>query len=330
MKECNVYDENLNRIGAITTWVSLLWSEGYNTLGDFAIEVQQTEKAAQLLKVGNYIGRSEFKTLCLIRSVEVRDNEIIAYGYPAKGILMERVSTKTISHENAEEALRKLVSEMAEWPCVEVGDSAGIEDLFDRQIGDKSIFGYAEEITTEIDAGFDLRFDRKNKKLLFEIYRPPENNNLKFATKFRNLSNVVYSETDNEYKNVAIVAGAGEGDNRITVIVGDTESTGTARREMYIDARSYQKDEDESDSDYLARLENYGLEKLAEQIKIQNIEAEINTEDFGKRFNLGDLVTIILDEVGIKITARIISFTFTSENNENTLNIAFGTPIIRR
>ena len=330
MKECNVYDENLQRIGTIGTWVSLLWNEGYSTLGTFVIEVQQTKKAAQLLKVGNYIGRSDFDTLCLIRSVEVNDGKIVANGHPAKGILKERVSTKVINNQNAENALRELVSSMAAWPCVALGNSANLADVFSREISDKTLLEYCEEICAEIDAGFRLRFDRQNKKLLFELYKPTENKNLIFAEKFRNLSEVVYSETDNDYKNVAIVAGAGEGENRITVTVGDTASTGAKRRELYVDARSLQKEEGESDEAYKTRLKNHGLEKLAEHVFIQNAEAVINSANFGTRFFLGDIVTLNLEAIGVKMQTRIIGFSLTSENNGEEIEIEYGTPIIRR
>ncbi len=330
MKAFNVYNENLDRIGTIETWVSLLWSEGYNTQGDFLIEVQQTKAVAKLLKIGNYIGRGDFKTLCLIRSVEVKDHLIVANGHPAINILAERVSTLVIKNQNAETAMRSLVSNMAAWPSVELGNLAGISDKFTRQISDKTILAYCEEIAAEIDAGFIFRHDKTNRKLLFEVYKPEIDKNLKFATKFGNLAGTVYSETDNQFKNVAVVAGAGEDDARITVVVGDTASTGTARRELYVDARNVQIEDGETEANYRTRLSNYGLEKLAEQIKIQNISVEINDEDFGKRYELGDIVTCLLDDIGIKIQTRIIGFTYTSQNNQNEVSLEFGTPIIRR
>ena len=330
MKAFNVYDKDLNRVGTIETWISLLWQEGYNTVGTFVIECQQTKDVAKLLKIGNYIGRGDFKTLCLIRSIEVRDQLIVANGHPVVNILGERVSTTVISNQNAEEAMHSLVAIMSPWVCVQVGELAGISEKFERQISDKTILEYCEEIAAEIDAGFRLRFDRANKKLLFEVYKPVKNENLIFATKFGNLAEITYSETDNEFKNVAIVAGAGEGDARITVVAGDLSATGVARREMYVDARRIQKEEDETDEAYKTRLENEGLEKLASQIKIENLSTEINSDDFGKRYNLGDVVTCILDDLGVKLDTRIIGFSYVSQNNQTTTELEFGKPIIRR
>ena len=330
MKAFNVYDKDLNRVGTIETWVSLLWQEGYNTVGTFLIECQQTKEVAKLLKVGNYIGRGDFKTLCLIRSVEVRDRLIVANGHPAVNILGERVSTMVIDNQNAEEAMRSLVTNMSPWECVQVGELAGISEKFERQISDKTILQYCEEIAEEIDAGFRFRFDKANKKLLFEVYKPVKNENLVFATKFGNLAEIIYSETDNQFKNVAVVAGAGEGDARITVMVGDLTATGAARREMYVDARQIQIEEEETEEAYKIRLKNEGLEKLASQIKIENLSAKISSDDFGKKYNLGDVVTCILDDLGVKLDTRIIGFSYVSQNNQTTMELEFGKPIIRR
>ena len=330
MKAFNVYDYNLNRIGTVETWVSLLWQEGYNTVGSFVIECQQTQEIARLLKVGNYMGRGDFKTLCLIRSVEVKDHKIVANGHPAVSILGERVSVEVIDNQNAEEAMRFLVEKMTPWERVENGEIAGIENVFGRQISDKTVLEYCEEIAAEVDAGFLLRFDKTNKKLLFEVYKPVKSENLVFAQKFGNLANVTYSETDNQFKNVAVVAGSGEGEERITVTVGDLTATGAARREIYVDARNEKIKDEESEEKYKSRLENLGFEKLAEQIKIQNIGAEINFADFGKRYGLGDVVTCNIDEIGVKLETRITGFSFKSQNNQNYLELEFGTPIIRR
>lgn len=330
MKVFNIYDKSLNRIGTIETWVSLLWQEGYNTVGTFVIECQQTKEVAKLLKVGNYIGRGDFKTLCFIRSVEIRNHLIVANGHPAVNILGERVSTTVINNQNAEEAMRSLVANMSPWECVEVGNLAGITEKFERQISDKTILQYCEEISAEIDAGFEFRFDKANKKLLFEIYKPVKNENLVFATKFGNLAEITYSETDNQFKNIAVVAGAGEGDARITVTVGNLAATGVERREMYVDARNIQPEEGETEEAYRIRLENEGLERLAAQIKIENLSAKINSDDFGKRYFLGDVVTCILDDLGVKLDTRIIGFSYISQNNQTVTELEFGKPIIRR
>ncbi len=57
------------------------------------------------------------------------------------------------------------------------------------------------------------------------------------------MGGIAYSVTTNGYKNVAVVAGAGAGDARITVRAGNTSATGADRREMYVDARQEQPED---------------------------------------------------------------------------------------
>ena len=73
--ECSIYDINLNRIGVLSTWISMVWEESYNADGSFQIEVQQTTEAADLLKVDRYVG--------ILESVATReggvDRNIMSY-----------------------------------------------------------------------------------------------------------------------------------------------------------------------------------------------------------------------------------------------------------
>ena len=96
--ECSIYDINLNRIGVLSTWISMVWEESYNSDGSFQIEVQQTNEAATLLKVDRYAGISESNTLMIIKAVQIESGKIIASGYPAISVLSERVSTEVVSN----------------------------------------------------------------------------------------------------------------------------------------------------------------------------------------------------------------------------------------
>ena len=60
------------------------------------------------------------------------------------------------------------------------------------------------------------------------------------------------------------VQGAGEGDERATVWVGDVNATGSDRREMYVDARDVQPEDGETSTSqsYLEKLADRGGEKL--------------------------------------------------------------------
>lgn len=324
--ECNVYDLELNRVGVLNTWVSMVWEESYNADGSFQIEVQQTKEAATLLQPDRYAGIKESNTLMIIKAVQVSDGKIVASGYPALWVLTDRASTHVVSNENAESALRSLVSAMEPWPRLELGESAGLSDMFAAEKSDASLLEYCQIIAQAVDMGVRLRHDRKTKKLLFECYKPAVNANLRFSTAYGNMGDPEYSVSTASLKNVAVVAGAGEGDARVTVYAGATETTGADRREMYVDARNEQSKEGESDEDYRARLVRYGEEKLVGQVRIENFSFTLDDD----RASLGDIVTCNVPEIGVKLQVRIIGIRRTSQNNGTTVEASVGTPIILR
>ena len=324
--ECNIYDIDLNRVGVLNTWVSMVWEESYNSDGSFQIEVQQTESVTKLLQVDRYAGIKESNTLMVIKAVQISDGKIIASGYPALWVLTDRASTAVVSNTNAESALRGLVSSMNPWPRLELGESAGLTDVFTAQKSDASLLEYCQVIAQAVDMGVRLRHDRKQKKLLFECYKPAVNANVRFSTAYGNMGDLEYSSSTASLKNIAIVAGAGEGDARITVEAGETSKTGADRREMYVDARNEQLEEGESDADYKARLVRYGEEKLVGQVKIENFSFTIDDE----RAKLGDIVTCNAPEIGVKLQVRITGIRRTTQNNGTTVEASVGTPIILR
>ena len=79
-----------------------------------------------------------------------------------------------------------------------------------------------------------------------------------------------------------MVQGAGEGENRATVTVGLTDATGADRRELYVDARDVQPDEEKGETSrseaYLERLMARGTNKLLEQLRTGSIELTIDAE----------------------------------------------------
>lgn len=324
--ECNIYDIDLNRVGVLNTWVSMVWEESYNADGSFQIEVQQTESVTKLLQVDRYAGIKESNTLMVIKAVQISDGKIIASGYPALWVLTDRVSTAVVSNTNAESALRGLVSSMNPWPRLELGESAGLTDVFAAQKSDASLLEYCQVVAQAVDMGVRLRHDRKQKKLLFECYKPAVNANVRFSTAYGNMGDLEYSSSTASLKNVAIVAGAGEGDARVTVEAGATSTTGAERREMYVDARNEQPEEGEFDENYRARLVRYGEEKLVGQVRIENFSFVLDDD----RAKLGDIVTCNSPEIGVKLQVRITGIRRTSQNNGTTVEASVGTPIILR
>lgn len=322
MEQIDVFDLDLNRVGALRTWISLVWREEYNTLGKFQIEVQQTKGAAALLKPWRYCQMRGRDTVMIIQSIKVSDNRIIAYGAAALWVLERRVSTMVISDVNAETGLRNLIMGMTPWPRLELGEVYGVPDKYTNQISDDTVLEYCKKIGAAVDVGVRIR--RSGQRLLFECYKPELNLNARYSDQYGNIADADYTTSEVNTANVAVVAGAGSGNERITVEVGATEATGAERLEIYVDARDVQPEEGESQEAYIVRLEKRGKKKLLEHQHIEEVKFTVQDD----RAKLGDLITVTLSAVGLKVQVRVTSEEIVSQRNQTKRSIGLGTPVL--
>ena len=331
--QLNVLDEiTLVPIGARESWTSLLWVETYNTLGSFTLELPPTDANKSLFTVGRWLQRSDGNVpmrICTAATTNTSGNLILT-GHDGKWTLSRRVSTAVISNENAQDAMRQLVRNMPPWPRLAVGPEADLPDKFPLQTSGGSILDYCTTIGTACDMGFDVLIEGggENKALVFVCRKPEYNDNRRYSASFGNLAAEMFNFSDVAYCNVAVVQGAGEGSARATVTVGDITASGADRREMYVDARDIQPDEEETiDSPaYLAKLENRGLQKLQERPRREAIEFEV----YDNSLQIGDIVKALLPDLGYDATARVTEIIYQSQPDKTTRTVRVGTPVLQR
>lgn len=323
----NLYDKDLNRIALIgNRFISCLWSEGYNTIEKFTVELNDTADYRQKVRPDYYIGRSDRPTLGVIKTVEIKDNKIIASGQMASRVLDDVAFIGTIEEgKKVDESIKNAYNESSGFYNLEFAESA-LRIVYPSQISNKSILRLCLDMCQSTDIGF--RTVRSGKKLVTEFYRPAENKNLVFAEKFGNLSLESILLSTSNYKNFAFVLGQGEGEDRISTTVDMTN--GEERRELIVDARNVQQDDGESLSAYLRRLQEQGIAKLLEQNKTWECAFIPNTKDFGSRYDLGDILTVILFDYGMKFNARISKFTQKVQKNKTETTVEVGQLTVMR
>ena len=224
--------DTLARVGWVDVWVSLYWDSPYYSEGGFTLEVRPTTENLQLLQEGRWVVRSDetprIPMRICSRANQNEDANLVVSGYPATWLLTKRVSAAVLKEQNAEQAMRSLVSAMQPWPRLELGTEYGFDTTFDKQTSGGTVFDYCQTIGQACDLGFRIVLDGKGskKKLLFECFRPTFDPNRRYSPQWGNLLNAGWSFADTDYANVALVQGAGEGDERATVWVGDVNATG--------------------------------------------------------------------------------------------------------
>ena len=321
------YGTDLILKNIVRNWVSLLAVNTYNSMGCFTLELQNTPYNAELMQLWNYcIIDNDNENVYVITSANIADGKIVLTGFPATYIFSKRASTTVISKKKAEVAMKGLVDNMSPWDNVVTEEVKGLTDTFKNQMSDKQILEYLQGIGQATDMGF--RLVKEGQKLVFKTYKPKINNSVKYSTSLKNVANLEYFISDNDYYNYAIVAGSEHGDKRITVTSSIGDTTGVDRRELYVDARNEQPEEGETLEDYKARLERVGLQKLAEHLKVETLYFFVEQNDNVK---LGDVINVALEEYGISLQVRVVEEQLINQNNTTEKTIGVGTPMkVRR
>lgn len=117
-----------------------------------------------------------------------------------------------------------------------------------------------------------------NGNFVFALYKGEDKSQyVTFSEDYDNISTTDYSKDDSNIKNVALIAGEGEGVARVTTSIG--AGLGIDRHELYVDARDIS-----SEIDYDELLSSYpnGKEKIINNIiyyQVNNVNIAILTKD---------------------------------------------------
>ena len=157
----------------------------------------------------------------------------------------------------------------------------------------------------------------------------------------QSLSNILstsYEHDRSEYANYAYVAGEGEEADRkwyemeINGSVNIDTKSGFGRREVFIDARDIQSEQENktlTDKEYEELIKQRANEKASENTEQKTYEStitEYNQYEYGKDYFLGDWVTVIDKELGITVDAQILKVTHTLQDSGSVehKDIEFG------
>lgn len=189
------------------------------------------------------------------------------------------------------------------------------------------------------------------------IYNKSGNVPVMFSQSLNNIIKGEYVYNDCDYRSVALVAGEAynnneedtQGATRRTLEVGDNVSYDLRRRELYVDARDIQSEYSEevegtdeegntitnivektmSDEEYMANLSQRGNEKLSEHVIEESYSGEIRTDakttyKYKKDYFLGDKVTVIDEDIGVKIDATVTDMLVTYDASGYSYEPTFG------
>lgn len=154
-----------------------------------------------------------------------------------------------------------------------------------------------------------------------------------FSQSLSNISRTAYTKDSESYRNIAYVAGEGEGTDRkwyelkINQENAIGEQIGWNRSELWIDARDLQSEDADGNKltqeQYETNIKNRANEKAKENNVSHAYESTVTVRnlEYRKDFDKGDWVTIKDDELGIIIDAQIIAVIVTEQDSKRIVDV---------
>lgn len=335
-------DSQYKIIYILDNFNSLIWTDRFNSFGDFDIVTAPKEVLIALLPDIKYASISEsdhtmfFETFSIDSTIEA-GVDLILKGRSLESILDRRVITNpTVISGSLQDGIEDLLIEHIISPSDtdrrinNFNFIASSDPLITDLVVDVQFVGSLYQIISDIclssEIGFKITLNSSNE-FEFRLYPGIDRsyNQLTipfviFSPTFDNLLKGNYIESSVLLKSHAYVAGEqGIGNFRtieeVVSPIGD-EPTGIERRELYLEASITKNVEggELTDEEYLEQLRGYGLEELAKNIRIKTFDGSIDTSmyAFGEAYSMGDIIQI-MDGYGHSTHARVIEMIYSQD-----------------
>lgn len=333
---------------------SLQWNRKYYEPGQFLIQILASDYDSSM----KYVKLSERDEIGIIQKIQyeqtVKGAFIQLSGFFAERILWEWVNYPTYYHNSKITDVFKWASEYIDADgamytgrfSIPILDMYGSGDDFSCSIagfqntGDymgETVYKVLKEAECSISVVNDI--DDSTNVCHMVIWKGKDrtqnqsvNPYATFSTAFGNMENIKLIIDDSNYKNVAIVAGAGEGDARYNVTVD--ESGESEKYRVFINASQESPDDynqtNPAFTNYFNALRQIGRNKLlTDYSRIINIEFDAVQKNilYMRDYDLGDKCDIVLDEIEMSFEARLIEVLEAREGGKNTVSLTFGDKI---
>ncbi|MDZ5711668.1 siphovirus ReqiPepy6 Gp37-like family protein [Jeotgalibacillus haloalkalitolerans] len=338
------------KYGTIVNYTSIQFEESMNEPGHLEIHVNASIEGAEELQKGRLVIIDGDLNKCGLITDLGKDDEdqdmIIVKGHELKIITRQRTTIPpegadyTVYNGTVEWVMRKVMLDhfiqpedpARLFPFLQLGIFKDAGPKTRVQQTNKPVNEVLTEISKIHDIGWRITPDLEAVQYLFQVFSGTDRSDeVLFEDEYGidNILSASYTDTMEDYKNVAYVYGEGEGAVRKRVLIGN--ATGWNRHELTIDARDLQSEEEElTEAQYLSILQSRGYERLAEHQmqEFLSIKTLANTEgapfQYGRDFYLGDIVMIQLNRWGLAKKDRVTSVLHVWEDIGYRQDIMFG------
>lgn len=336
----SVLDTEFNTIAVLDGYKSLIWTDPFANYGNFELYVPINQTYFNNLQEDYYVINKDSEHVMIIETQETEtDLELGSYiritGRSLESILDRRIIWGLrYATGNMQNFIEAILNENVINPSIadrkipnfvfEKSTDPRITGLtIDTQYTGDNLLDVIVELCKEAEIGFKIILNNQNQ-FVFSLYAGTDrsyaqdvNPYVVFSPKYENLVNSNYYKSKQNLKNVTLIGGEGEANNRVYTTYGS--GSGLQRRELFSDARDLQsKDDNGNDiprSQYIANLQRRGQTNLLDYTEVEAFEGAVEATQmfvYKEDFFTGDIVQIA-NEYGKEGRTRITEITISDD-----------------
>jgi hypothetical protein len=359
--ELYILDNQLRRVQVIDKFESLIWTERFNSVGDFQLTVHATNDTRKTFMQGIRFAMNESKYVMEIETVEDSTDdegratlkiigpslEYLMQQRIARYALADDLDIKWISTDVPAAIAREIFHHICVVGTLNANDtipyinegSSGIfpvdttpepSDIIDYEMDPMTVYDAVKKLCDVYDMGFRLFRNYDLSELWFDIYMGSDRTSQQldypaviFSSDLDNLKNTSQVATNANYKNVAIVISP-VGTRVVYSTDVDSSVSGFDRRVMVVTANDIT---DVVPATANARMDQRGTEELAKAKKFSGFDGELTSNGqyrYGRDYFLGDLVelrSVVTGKSIMQVTEQIFVSDKEGDRSYPTLEI---------
>lgn len=327
-----LFTADLTNRHEISHVISCSFSWYYNDIGKFSIvlplddyNISIAENDAVLYVVDRALAYEVAEI-----QIDSDNNQITLNGYTLNNRLNRRVVAASAKVANVETDVYSIVSANLRDMPVSMASSKGLTEICaETTVYGDTLLTALKPILSDVDLGQRATFDYRKKAITWEIYKGTDRTNgyaaVIFAQERGTAQGLVLDKDISEYKNVCYCTASYADKTEYLVTVG-TE-TGENRRELWAECSEAQT-ADESNAEFEKRVKQYAALQLGSHLDRLGITTDIDGEELGTAYDVGDLVWVVSLRLGLKFKARITGAKITQDQNGQSIKLTIGDPIM--
>ncbi|MFQ8705541.1 MAG: Gp37-like protein [Thomasclavelia sp.] len=337
--EFRALDIGFELIGIINP-VIVQWNRKYHECGDYAITMPKKQYTNNI----KYISCDERKEVGIVNKTTVKnDGTVEIQGYFLEKVLDNAIIYPTFYGSGEITAVLKTMIEKYQ---VEIDDLWRLYDITTLCIGSKIDFQATGdelgmklyEILKTQEMSYRVTYNYEEQHIYLEFYKGEDKTQASenkayttFSSEWGNIENPIVYVDDSNYKNYAVVAGSGEGAERINIIVDIRSSSHEGIKKLFVDDRNTTfNNKEQTLEQYKLELNQNGLEKLEDYKRIVNIDFNVigDTFKYLTDYDLGTKCDVIINDIELAVEARIIAVYEVFKEGKHTIELEIGDKII--